>query len=68
MSTISSSILSLTQQTTALLDVFSQQKENIDAEIVNAVSASVNAAIDPLYVLTANQLTTQTLFINYINN
>jgi hypothetical protein len=59
-------ILTLTQQTTALLEVFSQQKENVDAEIATAVAASENAALEPLVTVAKNLIDTQTIFVNYI--
>jgi hypothetical protein len=59
-------ILTLTQQTTALLEVFSQQKENVDAEIATAVAASENAALEPVVTVAKNLIDTQTIFVNYI--
>jgi hypothetical protein len=42
-------------------------KNSIEGRIAAAVIVSINNAINPLYVLTANQIKTQTLLINLIN-
>jgi hypothetical protein len=39
-----------------------------ETRIAEAVQVSQNAAISPLYTLTANQLDIQTSFLNYLNS
>jgi hypothetical protein len=51
-----------------LVESVNVTKSAIESRIAAAVVVSENAALDPLYVLAANQLRTQTALINYINN
>jgi hypothetical protein len=65
--TLEQSILSLETTNAALVAAVIETKNSIDTRIAAAVLVSTNNAIAPLYVLTANQIQTQTLLINLIN-
>ena len=65
--TVQESILALEMANTALVASVNVTKGSIEARIASAVIVSENNAINPLYVLTANQITTQALLINLIN-
>lgn len=60
-------INNLTSETTSLLEAVNVSKASIDARIEAAVTVSENAALDPLYSITANQITTNTLLLTLIN-
>tara|TARA_B110000971_G_scaffold204853_1_gene226751 strand:- start:359 stop:568 length:210 start_codon:yes stop_codon:yes gene_type:complete len=60
-------IIDLEITNAALLEAVNVTKASIEARIAAAVTVSVNSALNPLYVLTANQITTQALLINLIN-
>ena len=64
--TVQESILALEIANTALVASVNVTKNSIEARIAEAVIVSENNAINPLYVLTANQIKTQTLLINLI--
>ena len=65
--TIEESINELTTETTSLLDVCSTIKDDVALSISNAVIESENETIVPLFQLTTNAVTTNTLLINLIN-
>lgn len=64
---IAQAIIALETTNAALVAAVNVTKDGIEARIAAAVIVSENKAIDPLYVLTANQITTQALLINLIN-
>jgi hypothetical protein len=61
------SIIALEMANTALVAAVNVTKNSIEARIAAAVVVSINNALNPLYILTANQITTQALLINLIN-
>lgn len=65
--TLEQSLLSLETSNAALVAAVNVTKNSIEARIAAAVIVSENNAIDPLYVLTANQIKTQTLLIDLIS-
>ncbi len=65
--TVQESVLALEASNTALVAAVNVTKNSIESRIAEAVLVSINNAIDPLYVLTANQIKTQALLINLIN-
>jgi hypothetical protein len=64
---IEQAIIDLEITNTALIEAVNVTKASIEARIAAAVVVSVNNALNPLYVLTANQIKTQALLINLIN-
>ena len=64
---IEQAIIELERTNAALVTSVNVAKGNIEARIAEAVVVSENNAINPLYVLTANQIKTQALLINLIN-
>ena len=63
---IAEAIIALELSNASLVDAVNVTKNSIEARIASAVIVSENNAINPLYVLTANQIKTQTLLINLI--
>lgn len=64
--TIETSIDALTAQTTGLLDVCTTLKNGVAQQILDAVTASTNAAQIPLVTVAQNLIDTQTLLVTYI--
>lgn len=64
---IAQAIIALEMTNAALVAAVNVTKSGIEAKIAAAVIVSENNAINPLYTLTANQITTQALLINLIN-
>lgn len=64
---IAEAIIALEMTNASLVAAVNVTKAGIEARIAAAVIVSENNAINPLYVLTSNQITTQSLLINLIN-
>jgi hypothetical protein len=64
--TVQDQLAALTDQTTQLLDVVSQLKNGVVAQIAAAVLLSENAAQIPLINISTTFIKSQTDFINYV--
>jgi len=60
-------INNLTIETTNLLDAVNISKNSIESSIAAAVVVSENAALEPLFVVATNLITTQALLVNFIS-
>lgn len=65
--TIETSVDALTAQTSGLLEVCANLKNTAEQLVINAVTASENAAIIPLISMAANIIDTQALLVTYIS-
>jgi hypothetical protein len=64
--TVETELAALTAQTTALLDVFSQQKASVDGLITNAILASQNSSTGIIASLTASLINSQALIVGLV--
>jgi hypothetical protein len=65
--TVEASVITLTTQTTALLDTCVALKDDTAGLIASAVAVSENASQIPLVTVATNMINTQTLFINLLS-